>query len=210
TVQPPFGLWLLGSATGAVVSTAVLQLLNIAPDMAMILTYGTAPLGALAGLLSMRGLLRRFPLLGKLGRTRSVDQLDTGQLRLNIRETTASHLRLTLVLLILLARLIPGESEDETPDSGEIPVNLLHALMKLSRAPEDARTGIAEEVIQEFYNAGYTPDSAEATIIWSEVLREKYDTLGLVNPGDRCRVMEPPVIQGAEIRRKGRVVRDRR
>lgn len=207
-IRPAFAGWALGGSIGAFIGVAMAQMLSGNPEYIVVLTRILSPLGALGGLLSVRWIVSRHPFLAKWG-TRSGDRLDTDQLRINIRATIATHLRTQLTLLILGAALIPTDGSSDVPAPERLPENLLSALAKLAGAPEETRGAISTEVIQEYHNAGYSKVPAAATITWSDALREQYDTLGVVEPGDTCRILKAPVMQDSEIRRKGRVMRCR-
>ncbi len=95
-------------------------------------------------------------------------------------------------------------------------------VQRLSRASKDDLLLAAEELIQEARSVGFeglpdepvfVRDSApiKPEIVWRENLRERYETFGHIEDGDRVSVEEEPVILNGKMLKKGlvRKVRNR-
>ncbi|MCD4653215.1 hypothetical protein K8T06_04710 [bacterium] len=205
----PVIAWALGGVIGAFAGILIPALLNLDPQFRLTLATGASPLGALGGILAVRWVSLKTSFLIKISSMRSKDLMDPDQLRINVRNSIQSWIQAQLLIMVLLSKTIQVESSEISTEPDKMPAGLLSALTKLIQAPNDKRAAITQEIVQEFINAGYKSASEQTTLIWKELLRHKYDVLGMIQPGDECRVLLQPVTQENRIRRKGRLTRKR-
>jgi len=205
----PVGIWLFGGVSGALAGVILPALLNLNPELRLSIAMGTSPICVICTILSIRWISMRTKILTRITGMRSKDLMDPDQVRINIRNAVESWIKSQLLILFLLAKLIPVKEESSSSVPDKLPDSLLAALMKLIQAPVDKRISITEEIILEFRHAGYEVMPESEALVWNESLNQHYDVLGIISPGDECRVLQKPIIQGNEIRRKGRLTRKR-
>ncbi len=109
--------------------------------------------------------------------------------------------------------------EDLEKDSGiKVPEEVIKAVYRVHQAPVVELETACEELIQEVKKVGFEgfdgkPSFLESTeevnkekiIKWSGDLKEKYDTFGEVQEGDRVRIEEPAIIFKGGLVKKGMV-----
>ncbi|MBN1297149.1 hypothetical protein JXA80_10245 [bacterium] len=205
--ETPAPIWAIGSGLGALIGTLLVHMLKMEATPALAMNAFTAPLGALAGVYTVRWLARQRALLPGFARSRSIDDLDEKQLRVILRAVIDSHLHVVLLLALVTTRLVPVDRSENVKEPDHMPIGLLNALMKLIQAPVETRKALTEEVIQEFCNAGYDITQEADRLVWREGLADRFDVVGIVQAGDMCRVLQLPVIQNGRVRRKGRVTK---
>jgi len=132
------------------------------------------------------------------------------QLENNTRESIDSWLTYHVNILVLLLQASHLKTELGVNDLPEpIPVTLLNSLQKLAETPMENRSDIADEVIQEFYNAGFKEADIPDKEHFQADYYEHFDVLGLIEPGDPFKILEKPVIKDGKIIKKGRLTRVR-
>lgn len=137
------------------------------------------------------------------------------QLMQNIRSALHAWLRHhadLLIILVLNAALAPPEDTDVNTYS--LPDQMLRVLEKLAQA--DSRDDIvstAEELIQEFNNAGFEIHADDAAAneepLFDETLLDSYETVALIKPGEPYRILQKPVRQKGQVALKGKITRKR-
>lgn len=193
---------------GATMGVAAAFLTNLSPANQLVAALLLSPLGSFIMINGTRWSVNLSPLGNWIKPRHETDSSFLENARNNIRDAIRLWLEGSLSICLLLTGIIPSESP-EHDDSIEMPDGLLGALTKLSQVPHNKRLEMVEEVLQEFHNAGYSAELPEKAVMWHEGLRTEYDVLGVLHPGDRCRILQLPVKQGNEVRRKGRVTRVR-
>jgi len=136
------------------------------------------------------------------------------QLQQNIRSAIHAWLRHhadLLILLVLYAALVPHKETDENEYA--LPPQMLRVLEKLTQSAKNSdRDGVvstAEELVQEFNNAGFDIQPDDAGRVYEETLLQHYEVIGLIKPGDPYRVLEKPVLQNGTVALKGKITRKR-
>lgn len=208
STQPaaPTAIWALGSVTGAACGAILPSLFGIDPQLRLTIATALSPIGALGGVFAVRWMGARLSIVQRLLDIRAQDTLDKNQLTELARDTIHSWISSHIVILLLTGRLISISEGDATRSPEAVPDRLLQAIHKLAEVPSDRRGMVADEVIQEFYNAGYKMGEF-GTVTWTDSLRTDYDIVGVVREGDMCRILVCPIVQDGEVRRKGRLTR---
>lgn len=133
------------------------------------------------------------------------------QLKQNIRSAIHTWLRHHADLLIVLtlhAALVP--QEDTEKNKYMLPPQMLRVLEKLAQASgQDAIISTADELVQEFNNAGFDIQTDDDEPLFDETLLESYDVIGLIKPGEPYRILEKPVRQKGQVALKGKITRKR-
>ncbi len=131
------------------------------------------------------------------------------QLESNTRDAVQSWLSYHLNILLLLHQkttALPGDTESH---NSALPAPLISSIQKLSLAPTDQRSAVAEEVIQEYKNSGFSTFHDESGGTFENSLYEQYEILGLIEQGDPFRILEHPVIKDGQVIKKGRLTKQR-
>jgi len=151
-------------------------------------------------------------LVGLLQLAKPIRRANREQLRRNVRSAIRSWLGIHLDLMTLLLITQKGRSDAsvQAPASPISSVPILQVVQKLSLATSDEeRSAIAAEMIQECENAGIVLGVHGGDGVFAETLRDAYDVVGLINPGDPYRELEPPIREGKRVVVKGRITRKR-
>ena len=211
--DPPAGstasvkTWAAGSIAGALTGVLIPVLLGVDPQVRFAVAAALSPIGALSGILSVKWLSEKSSFLHRLLNIRSQELVDKDVLaeltQKSIRSWLASH----IVIILLTGRLIPASAGDKSQGPEPIPEGLLRAIQKLAEVPDSMKAKVAEEVIQEYVSAGYEATFSGGTVVWTDNLKQQYEAVGLIQEGDRCRILVSPIVQDGEIRRKGRLTR---
>ena len=134
------------------------------------------------------------------------------QLRRNVRSAIRSWLgiHLDLMTLLLIMQKARSDASAQAPASPISSVPILQVVQKLSLATSDEeRSAIAEEMLQECENAGIVLGMRGGDGVFTETLRDAYNVVGLINPGDPYRELDPPIREGERVVVKGRITRKR-
>ncbi|MBN1342519.1 MAG: hypothetical protein JXQ73_07555 [Phycisphaerae bacterium] len=125
-----------------------------------------------------------------------------------IRAWLAAQLDLMTLLLVLQTARSAQTPPPPTPPISSGPI--LESLRKLSASTTvEERSDIAQEVLQECGNAGLVFAQAHTEGLFEEALRDAYDVVGLIEPGDPYRELEPPVLVHRRVLVRGRITRKR-
>lgn len=130
-----------------------------------------------------------------------------------VREAVAQWLEAAVCLQVAVGRL---QRDRPIPNKEAALGRLGRYVQALYRASKDDLPLAAEELIQEARTFGFeglpdepvfVRDSApmKQEIVWREDLREKYETFGHIEDGDRVSVEREPVILDGKVLEKGRV-----
>lgn len=141
-----------------------------------------------------------------------IKRVSLEQLRDTVHQAIRSWLDSCADLMALL--LIQQQQQAAVAAATEPPPisaqSVLEVLQKLSLATTiEERADIAQEVLQECENLGisFAGDNGQGT--YDESLRGSYEVIGLIQPGDSYRVLEPPIRDGNRVVVKGRITRKR-
>lgn len=205
----PFIAWASGAGLGAFAGVTLSNLLNLNPDTRLSIAMALAPLCALAGVSIIQKISRKTSLINWIANIRSAETLNMAQLEYVTKQSIESWLSSLLVLTYLTGKLLPPSDRKSASESEKMPDNLLVAIQKLIVAPFELREKVTDEVIQEFFNAGYSWNQTTEEVVWKDELEEQFDVLGLVREGDRCRILANPVLHDGQLQQKGRLTRIR-
>ena len=202
--------WMIGGILGALAGTVIPAMLAVSPATQVSVIMGTAPLGVAAGILGVRWLTLQSSLLGKLMGIHSSDLMDLSQIRVNARTAVKGWLHSEIVIIAFLATLTPLEHHGADDHTDRLTDGVLAALGKLRTVPDENRLEVIDELLQEAANAGFLlPVEPVEELIWKESLLNDYEVIGVISPGDPCRVLQQPVKQNERTIIKGRITRKR-
>jgi hypothetical protein len=112
--------------------------------------------------------------------------------------------------ILLIGLLTESPPEVAVEDSADVLAALADKALSLRQVPDERLPEAAEELRQELRNLGFEADPGAAqTLQWEEDCNDRYETFGLVAPGDRVIVEREPVVFRGAVRRKGLVRRIR-
>ena len=143
---------------------------------------------------------------------------DRGSHEPAVREAIAQWIKTAVGLQAVVVQVCQGVSGTKK----DAVLGKLGAYVQaLHRAPLDDLALAAEELIQESRSIGYDGLEGESAfalpsgrtkqeIVWHEDLREKYETFGHVEDGNRVSIERDPVILEAKVLEKGLVRKVRR
>lgn len=131
-----------------------------------------------------------------------------------VATTVKTYLKLWLAMVTLIADKIILSEQKRKEDQNiikKLPANLIDKIYKLYNARGEQIKIIAQEIIQQAKQLGFEGfdefEKSQSDIYWTEKLRKKYDTFGLVNEGDKIHIEEIPNIINGKIIKKGLVRR---
>ena len=182
---------------------------------------------------SLKRMLAYIGLIVLIWTTRCKDEFDTEHYAKVLRTRIHHQLHCILSIIAVLAQIIVKE-ETDSPREMEPDVRTLGKVAATARKFKKADSlqeagDLLDILIQELRNGGYEIDkpnpalfenpteSAQPPVIkrpdilyWSEEMREKYETFGLVEEGDPVAIMDEPVIQNGSVVKKGQVKKSKR
>ncbi len=201
--------WMLGILAVGVGAAEVLSWVNPVGRLWQLVTGRMHAVGRWARL---KLLLLSVGLIVLLQLAKPVKRTTRAQRRRSVHAAIAYWLAAHLDLMTLLLVLQQGRTVSSTPPAGPAisSTPILESLRKLSSAGSvEERSDIAKEVLQECENAGLVFATGGQDGVFAESLQDAYDVVGLIDPGDPYRELEPPVREGQRVVVKGRITRKR-
>jgi hypothetical protein len=132
------------------------------------------------------------------------------QLEVNAHEAITAWLdHHTDVLYLLWHTPLFNDDVTTSENFSPMPTPLLNAIQMMTKASDQNLRELADEVIQEFKNAGYKTDEILPDIFTQE-LEEKFDIVGLIQPGDSFKILDSPIMKDGVIFKKGRITKMRK
>jgi hypothetical protein len=145
---------------------------------------------------------------------------DRTVLERSVRQCIEHWLHGALLVLAVLGERAADQSSGSRSE-GEAMAELGRRIMDMHAASAENLPGLAQDVINAARRAGYdgldgpvafgkAGDHRKASMFeWVESMRERYNVFGQVEPGDRVRVEEEPVIFRGQVSKKGLVRKER-
>lgn len=169
--------------------------------------------------------------------TRCKDEFDADQYRNALHARIRQQLDFALAIIAVLGQIVFKASEIKSDtisvaDAGtkKTLVKIAEIVREFNRAADLQEIGdLLDVLVQELRNAGYelgkpNPKLFEKSdneqkpanvsrpnvVCWTEDMREKYETFGLVEAGDSVAIMTEPLVQNGVVTQKGQVKKSKR